>query len=75
MRVYARDQAARPGGLDQAAEPDHFHPRDREVERLGLTFEGGQRRFEPGKPAVITIGGKPTNGNVHADAVQLLPQP
>ena len=35
----------------------------------------GVFRFEPGKPAVITIGGKPTNGNVHADAVQLLPQP
>jgi hypothetical protein len=29
--------------------------------------------FAPGKPAVITIGGAPANGNVHADAVQLLP--
>ena len=35
----------------------------------------GVFQFEPGKPAVITIGGKPANGNVHADAVQLLPQP
>ena len=35
----------------------------------------GVFRFAPGKPAVVTIGGKPANGNVHADAVQLLPQP
>lgn len=31
--------------------------------------------FEPGKPAVIVIGGAPADGNVHADAVQLLPAP
>ena len=35
----------------------------------------GVFRFAPGKPAVVTIGGKAANGNVHADAVQLLPQP
>lgn len=35
----------------------------------------GVFRFTPGKPAVVTIGGKPANGNIHADAVQLLPQP
>ena len=34
----------------------------------------GTFRFAPGKPAVITIGGKPADGNVHADAVQLLPK-
>lgn len=34
----------------------------------------GTYRFEPGKPAVVTIGGEPADGNVHADAVQLLPQ-
>ena len=34
----------------------------------------GTFRFEPGRPAVITIGGKAADGNVHADAVQLLPQ-
>ena len=33
----------------------------------------GKYRFEPGKPAVITIGGGPADGNVHIDAVQLLP--
>lgn len=31
-------------------------------------------KFAPGKPAVVTIGGKPADGNVHADAVQLLPK-
>ena len=35
----------------------------------------GVFRFAPGKAAVVTIGGKAANGNVHADAVQLLPQP
>ena len=38
-------------------------------------FALGVFRFAPDKPAVVTIGGKPANGNVHADAVQLLPQP
>jgi hypothetical protein len=33
----------------------------------------GVYRFEPGKPAVVIIGDGPANGNVHADAVQLLP--
>lgn len=33
----------------------------------------GKFRFEPGKPAVVAIGGAPADGNVHADAVQLLP--
>jgi hypothetical protein len=31
--------------------------------------------FEPGKPAAVIIGGAPADGNVHADAVQLLPAP
>lgn len=35
----------------------------------------GMFPFEPGKPAAVTIGGAPTDGNVHADAVQLLPAP
>jgi hypothetical protein len=35
----------------------------------------GVFRFEPGKPAVVTIGGAPADGTVHVDAVQLLPQP
>ncbi|NDA65515.1 MAG: NADH-dependent oxidoreductase, partial [Verrucomicrobia bacterium] len=34
----------------------------------------GVFKFAPGKPAVITLGGKPADGNVHADAVQLLPK-
>ncbi len=34
----------------------------------------GKFRFEPGKPAVITIGEGTANGNVHIDAVQLLPE-
>ena len=34
----------------------------------------GTFKFAPGKPAVVTIGGKPADGNVHADAVQLLPK-
>ena len=34
----------------------------------------GVFKFAPGKPAVVTIGGKPADGNVHADAVQLLPK-
>ena len=29
--------------------------------------------FEPGKPAAVTIGTAGANGNVHADAVQLVP--
>ena len=29
--------------------------------------------FEPGKPAAVTIGTTGANGNVHADAVQLVP--
>lgn len=33
----------------------------------------GQYRFEPGKPAVVGIGGSVADGNVHADAVQLVP--
>jgi hypothetical protein len=33
----------------------------------------GNFRFEPGKPAAVIIGDGPANGNVHADAVQLLP--
>jgi hypothetical protein len=34
----------------------------------------GTFRFAPGQAAAITIGGKPADGNVHADAVQLVPQ-
>ncbi|MEQ2007537.1 MAG: NADH-dependent oxidoreductase, partial [Limisphaerales bacterium] len=34
----------------------------------------GTFNFAPGKPAVVTLGGKPADGNVHADAVQLLPK-
>ena len=34
----------------------------------------GVFKFAPGQPAVVTIGGQPADGNVHADAVQLLPQ-
>ena len=34
----------------------------------------GKYRFEPGKPAVVTIGDGPADGNVHADVVQLLPE-
>lgn len=34
----------------------------------------GVFKFAPGKPAVVTLGGKPADGNVHADAVQLLPK-
>ncbi len=34
----------------------------------------GVFKFGPGKPGVVTIGGKPADGNVHADAVQLLPK-
>jgi hypothetical protein len=41
--------------------PNNFHS-------LGV-FE-----FAPGKPASVVIGGKPASGNLHADAVQLLPQ-
>ena len=33
----------------------------------------GKFRFEPGKPAVVTIGEGSADGNIHADAVQLLP--
>jgi hypothetical protein len=33
----------------------------------------GTYRFEPGKPAAVIIGDGPANGNIHADAVQLLP--
>jgi hypothetical protein len=33
----------------------------------------GKFRFEPDKPAVVTIGAGAANGNVHVDAVQLLP--
>jgi hypothetical protein len=32
-------------------------------------------RFEPGKPAAVTITTANADGNVHADAVQLLPAP
>jgi hypothetical protein len=35
----------------------------------------GTFRFEPGKPAVVTISSAGADGNVHADAVQLLPVP
>ncbi len=31
--------------------------------------------FGPAKPAVVTLGGAPADGNVHADAVQLVPVP
>jgi hypothetical protein len=34
----------------------------------------GTFHFEPGKPATVTLGGAPADGNVHADAVQLLPK-
>ena len=33
----------------------------------------GKFRFEAGKPAVVIVGDGPADGNVHADAVQLLP--
>jgi hypothetical protein len=33
----------------------------------------GTFQFAPGSPAVVTIGGRATDGNVHADAVQLRP--
>lgn len=33
----------------------------------------GVYRFEPGKPAVVIIGDGAADGNVHADAVQLVP--
>ncbi|MEA3209820.1 MAG: hypothetical protein QOE70_2877 [Chthoniobacter sp.] len=33
----------------------------------------GVFRFEPGKPAAVTISSEGADGNVHADAVQLLP--
>ncbi len=33
----------------------------------------GKFHFEPGKPAVVVIGDGPADGNVHIDAVQLLP--
>jgi len=33
----------------------------------------GKFRFEPGKPAAVIIGDGPADGNVHIDAVQLLP--
>ena len=32
-------------------------------------------RFEPGKPAAVTFGTAGADGNVHVDAVQLLPVP
>ncbi|HZJ14178.1 MAG TPA: FAD-dependent oxidoreductase [Chthoniobacteraceae bacterium] len=35
----------------------------------------GVFRFEPGKPATVSIGGASADGNVHADAVQLIPIP
>jgi hypothetical protein len=35
----------------------------------------GMFRFEPGKPAAVSIGGANADGNVHADAVQLIPIP
>ena len=44
------------------------------IRRAGGFVSLGVFRFEPGKPAVVTIGGEPADGNVHADAVQLLPQ-
>ena len=31
--------------------------------------------FEPGKPASVTLSTKGADGNVHVDAVQLLPVP
>ena len=33
----------------------------------------GTFRFESGKPVVVIIGYGPSNGHVHADAVQLFP--
>jgi hypothetical protein len=33
----------------------------------------GTYRFTPEKPAVITLGGAPADGNIHADAIQLVP--
>jgi hypothetical protein len=33
----------------------------------------GTYRFTPEKPAVITLGGGPADGSIHADLVQLLP--
>ena len=35
----------------------------------------GMFRFEPGRPATVIIGGATADGNVHADAVQLIPIP
>jgi len=35
----------------------------------------GAFRFEPGKPAAVTISTEKADGTVHADAVQLLPVP
>jgi hypothetical protein len=35
----------------------------------------GTFRFEPGKASAVVIGAGPADGNVHADAVQLLPAP
>jgi hypothetical protein len=35
----------------------------------------GTYRFEPGKPAAVTLSTAGADGNVHADAVQLLPVP
>lgn len=40
---------------------------------LKTTVSLGTYRFTPEKPAVITIGGAPADGTLHADAVQLLP--
>ena len=33
----------------------------------------GTFRFAPGKPAAVVVSTTGANGNVHADAVQLLP--
>ena len=35
----------------------------------------GTYRFEPGKPAAVTLSTAGADGNVHADVVQLLPVP
>lgn len=65
-----------PVTVETAEGPKTFTVNQRKAPELPQSFHSlGLLRFDAGKPAVITIGGQPTDGNVHIDAVQLAPDP
>ncbi len=72
--AHANRAAKAPVSIESADGVKHATINQREEPTLPHGFVSlGEHRFEPGKPAVVGIGGSPADGNVHADAVQLVP--